>query len=211
MKNNWIAWTLGAALWLAAGSAAAAGEPDNPVPTWTVRGFGGAEDGAALSWTAGTAPVFTIELLQGFVPAHVFGFSLRFGSLSELSAAVRTQRTGPWIGFRLGYQLAVFDYTGDRRDVSHAIDLALMLGATSTRGHSIALELGEEEVMRSATFGSGDTHLQASGLAPRICLHAEAAMTRRIALFARLGARLGDHVLELIILPLVMAGVAVKF
>jgi hypothetical protein len=210
MKNTRFGWTLGPALWLASGSAWA-GEPLNPAATWIVRGFGGAESGAAISWTAGAGPAVTAELLQAFVPSGVFGHSTQLGSLSEMSVAVRTRRTGPWVGLRLGYQLAIFDYTGDRRDLSHAIDLGLILGATSARGHSIALELGEESVLRGTPFDSGDVHLDTSGLAPRICLNAEAALTRRVSLFARLGARLGDHVLDPIFLPLVMAGAAVNF
>ena len=84
-----------------------------------------------------------------------------------------------------------------------------MFGATSASGHSLSVEAGIEVVRRSDDFACCDSAVSRSSLGTRVVLGVDLAVAQRVAVFARAGVRTGDHLIEIHMLPILVAGVAV--
>jgi hypothetical protein len=169
------------------------------------RLFVGFENGGSMA-VATPDRALTAEVAQAFIHG---------GRLTEGSVAARTSRVGVWLGARIGYQLGVLDYDGafpgtTVRDISHTGDIGVLMGATSERGHTLALELGVEEVRRAQMAACCDGTLPTSSRGDRIVLVAEYALGERVGLFARVGARRASHLIEIGMLPILMLGVQVN-
>jgi hypothetical protein len=186
-----------------AAAAAAEGEDADGRPVMA-RLFVGLENGLSVA-VATPDRALTAEVGQAF---------MHDGRLTEASVAARTSRVGGWLGARLGYQLGVFDYGGSAaptvRDVSHTGDIGVLVGATSESGHTLALELGVEEVRRAKVTTCCDSSLPAASRGDRIMLVGEYALGERVGLFARVGVRLAEHIIEIGMLPILMLGVQVN-
>jgi hypothetical protein len=181
--------------------AAAASEGDARL---TLRLFAGLQNGGSLSVASGDR-LFAAEVAQAFLPGR------RLGSLSEVSLIARTRDPGAWVGARAGYQLGVFTYdAAPRRDASHTFDVGLIGGLASQAGHSLVIEAGAERVSRAEPFICCDSVLERASVGARLMLAGQVALGPKLALFGRLGLRTAEHVLEIGVLPVLMAGVAVN-
>jgi hypothetical protein len=190
---------------LAPGTAAADADDKFDGRPVMARLFVGFENGGSVA-VATPDRALTAEVAQAFIHG---------GRLTEGSVAARTSREGVWLGARLGYQLGVLDYDGafpgtTVRDVSHTGDIGVLVGATSEGGHTLALELGVEEVRRAHMAACCDGSLPTSSRGDRIVLVAEYALGDRVGLFARVGARRASHLIEIGMLPILMLGVQVN-
>jgi hypothetical protein len=171
----------------------------------TLRLFGGVENGAAVGLTSGNR-VLSIEAGQAFLP------STRLHSLTEMSLTVRTPGPGAWVGGRLGYQLGMFSYEhASARDVSHTLDVGVVGGLASAGGHTLSLEVGAERVQRSDRFFCCDSTLAESSLGVRAMLAGQLEISPHLAAFARLGVRTAEHLLEIKVLPVLLAGMALRY
>jgi hypothetical protein len=179
---------------------------DQPVHV-SARAFGGLEDGLGLT-VAG--PERRLEAEVSYA-----AFALRGNDqLMDAALAFRVLGTSDRaLSVRAGYLHADIGYSGtDRPDVSDSFDLGVRLSVRSPAGHGLTAELGLEEVIRKERFYCCDSAgLDPASFGVRVMLAGELALAQHLALFAHLGVRTAAHLLEIRILPVAMAGVAVNF
>jgi hypothetical protein len=177
---------------------------DQPVYV-SAQAFGGLENGLGLA-VAGPD-----RRIDGEV-SHAFTWRGEVG-LTDASLSVRLLGTAAKaLAVRAGYLHGRVHYVDASPDISHGFDLGVRLSGRSPAGHSVAAELGLEEVFRQSYFYCCDSAgLAASSFGVRVMLAGEVALARHLSLFARLGVRTAAHILEIRILPLAMAGMAVNF
>jgi hypothetical protein len=171
---------------------------------WTARLFGGLENGVALGLSSPDR-VLGVEVGQSFLP------SSQLRSLTEVALLARTPGPGTWVGGRLGYQLGAFNYqSAPRLDISHTVDAGLAGGLVSEAGHALTLEVGAERVYRDEPFICCDSVASRDSLGVRAVVAGQLALGRQLGLFARLGVRTADHLLEIHLLPVLSAGVVLN-
>jgi hypothetical protein len=171
---------------------------------WTLRLYGGLQNGAAAGVTS-PGRMVTAELAQSFLPKS------RLASLSEVALGLRTGGSGFWVGGRLGFQLGMFSYEGAAsRDITLAVDAGIVGGVMSEGGHSFTIEAGAERVSRSQDYYCCDSTLSRDSLGARVMLTGQYAFRPDVAAFARLGLRTADHLKEIKMLPVLLAGVALQ-
>jgi hypothetical protein len=138
-------------------------------------------------------------------------------NLTDAAAYVRLlgpARNALWA--RAGYQyqrLHVACWGGEPAfdDRAHTVDFGLAYRYESAKGHLIEAELGKEFLRRKQSKACNDSWIGAEGDGFRYSVLGQFAVTPRLGLFARLGLRTADHLLEIKVLPEVDLGLAFRF
>ena len=199
-----VAAALTAAL-LVAGPAASVGAQADPVavaaipvPATELRLIGGTGIGAE-----GAQSLFAHRLR---LEASVHGaFSGVFGEGAALVRLLGSPANGLWLRGGYLYQRIALDCLVDR---ASAWDVGLGYRKRWAGGSLFAAETGVEAVSRPSAIACNDSALRAHSDGIRFSLGGQYALTPGLGLYGRVGARTGQHVLELGLLPEVWLGVA---
>jgi len=189
--------TMGAS-WAAAADGDPATQAAIPVPSTELRIVGGSGVGA--------------EAAQS-----LFGHRLRLdagvhsafnGLIGEGAAQVRllgSAANGLWLRGGYLYQRMALDCL---TDTASAWDAGLAYRKRWAGGSLFAAEAGLETVSRPRAIGCNDSGLDARSDGVRFSLGGQYALTRGLGIYGRVGARTGEHLLEIGILPEIWLGVA---
>jgi hypothetical protein len=118
-----------------------------------------------------------------------------------------------FLGVRAGYQLeyAAGDVLAGSR-FAQVPDVGLVFHAESTSGHTLQLDAGGEAVYRQAPLNVCCDHavLPTTSYGVRVALRGDLALNPRWALFAEVGLRTAEHVVELKPLPTFAVGIRAR-
>lgn len=132
------------------------------------------------------------------------------GGYGELAALVRVAgpaASGVWL--RAGYMFQNFETGCDHMpDAASSYDAGVAYRKRWAGGSLFAAEGGVEMVSRDAGLVCNDSVVSARSAGLRVGLGGQYAITRWLGLYARVGVRSADHLLEIHMLPQAWAGLA---
>jgi hypothetical protein len=203
-RTSHLAAAVTAALGLVASSprARAGDVQDEPailVPTTELRLVGGTGVGAEA------AQSLLDHRLR--LDAGVHGWTR--GLLGEGAALVRvlgSAANGVWL--RGGFMYQHMDVGCGVTDRATSWDAGLAYRKRWAGGSLFAAEAGVETVSRASGVYCHDSGLRADSQGARFSVGGQYALTRGLGLYGRVGARTGQHVMEIGLLPEIWAGVA---
>jgi hypothetical protein len=186
----------------------AAGAANRPrAETVDLRAFAGLGAGlGADTWIPGARVRIDADV------ATYWAEGFDWGGVGVIAPVAGTSRK--FFGARAGYQLEHLgmdgaDWRGSR--YAHAPDVGLVGHLESAGGSAFEAQAGVEAVFREeATYCCDHAGLQTLSAGLRLLLRGDLALSPAWALFAEVGLRTGDHVLEIKFLPTAWAGVRVR-
>jgi len=132
------------------------------------------------------------------------------GGYGELAALVRVAgpaTSGVWL--RAGYMFQAFETGCDHMpDAASSYDAGVAYRKRWAGGSLFAAEGGFEMVSRDAGLVCNDSVVSARSAGLRVGVGGQYAITRWLGLYARVGVRSADHMLEIHMLPQAWAGLA---
>jgi hypothetical protein len=131
------------------------------------------------------------------------------GLLGEGAALVRvlgSAANGVWL--RGGFLVQTAEIGCGVTDRATAWDAGLAYRKRWAGGSLFAAETGVETVSRASGVSCNDSTLRAQSGGVRFSVGGQYALTRGLGLYGRIGARTGQHVLEIGLMPEVWVGVA---
>jgi hypothetical protein len=174
-------------------------QPAIPVPSTELRLVGGTGVGAEAAQS----------LLGHRLRLDVGLHAWLGGVLSEGAALVRIlgpAANGLWLRGGFMYQGASIGC--GVTDHATAWDAGLAYRKRWAGGSLFAAEAGAETVSRASRVHCNDSGLDADSRGVRFSVGGQYALTRGLGLYGRVGARSGQHVMEIGILPEIWVGVA---
>jgi hypothetical protein len=127
---------------------------------------------------------------------------------AALLRLVGAPRSALWLRGGVGFQHVKSFCVGGSPDDAGSLDVGLAYRHRFAAGHLLAAEAGVEGVSRGHAHVCGDSVLEASSVGPRFGLSGQWALSPSLAVFARAGLRMADHLYEIHVLPEAFAGLA---